>query len=52
MREIDRRLRHDGLISLAPYGVPDPADGRAAFAALTRPGLVAGFPAEWDGTHG
>jgi DNA-binding MarR family transcriptional regulator len=85
MREIDRRLRHDGLISLADYGVlitlvtapglrlrmsdlgaqrmltpsgitrvvgrleeqglvrrePDPADGRAAFAALTRPGLEA-----------
>ena len=83
MREIDRRLQHDGLISLADYGVlitlvtapglrlrmsdlgarrmltpsgitrvvvrleaqgfvrrePDPADGRAAFAALTRPGL-------------
>jgi DNA-binding MarR family transcriptional regulator len=85
MREIDRRLRRDGLISLADYGVlitlvtapglrlrmsdlgarrmltpsgitrvvgrleeqglvrrePDPADGRAAFAALTRPGLEA-----------
>ena len=85
MREIDRRLRHDDLISLADYGVlitlvtapglrlrmsdlgaqrmltpsgitrvvvrleeqglvrrePDPADGRAAFAALTRPGLEA-----------
>jgi DNA-binding MarR family transcriptional regulator len=85
MREIDRRLRHDGLISLADYGVlinlvtapgmrlhmsdlgvrrmltpsgitrvvvrleqqglvrrePDPADGRAAFAVLTRPGLKA-----------
>ena len=85
MREIDRRLRHAGLISLADYGVlitlvtargmrlrmsdlgtqrmltpsgitrvvvrlakqglvrrePDPADGRAAFAALTRPGLEA-----------
>ncbi len=85
MREIDRRLRHDGLISLADYGVlitlvtapglrlrmsdlgaqrmltpsgitrvvgrleeqglvrrePDPADGRAAFAALTRSGLEA-----------
>ena len=85
MREIDRRLRHDGLISLADYGVlitlvtapglrlrmsdlgaqrmltpsgitrvvvrleeqglvrrePDPADGRAAFATLTRPGLEA-----------
>jgi DNA-binding MarR family transcriptional regulator len=85
MREIDRRLHHDGLISLADYGVlitlvtapglrlrmsdlgvqrmltpsgitrvvvrleaqglvrrePDPADGRAAFAALTRPGLEA-----------
>ena len=85
MREIDRRLRHEGLISLADYGVlitlvtapglrlrmsdlgtqrmltpsgitrvvvrlerqrlvrrePDPADGRAAFAALTRPGLEA-----------
>lgn len=85
MREIDRRLHHHGLISLADYGVlitlvtasglrlrmsdlgarrmltpsgitrvvvrleeqglvrrgPDPADGRAAFAALTRPGLEA-----------
>ena len=85
MREIDLRLRHEGLISLADYGVlitlvtapgvrlrmsdlgaqrmltpsgitrvvvrlekqglvrrePDPADGRAAFAALTRPGLEA-----------
>ena len=85
MREIDRRLRDEGLISLADYGVlitlvtapgmrlrmsdlgtqrmltpsgitrvvvrlekqglvrrePDPADGRAAFAALTRPGLEA-----------
>jgi DNA-binding MarR family transcriptional regulator len=85
MREIDRRLHRDGLISLADYGVlitlvtapglrlrmsdlgarrmltpsgitrvvvrleaqgfvrrePDPADGRAAFAALTRPGLEA-----------
>lgn len=85
MREIDRRLHHEGLISLADYGVlitlvtapglrlrmsdlgtqrmltpsgitrvvvrleaqgfvrrePDPADGRAAFAALTRPGLEA-----------
>jgi DNA-binding MarR family transcriptional regulator len=85
MREIDRRLRHEGLISLADYGVlitlvtapglrlrmsdlgaqrmltpsgitrvvvrleeqgfvrrePDPADGRAAFAALTRSGLEA-----------
>ena len=85
MREIDRRLRHDGLISLADYGIlitlvtapglrlrmsdlgtqrmltpsgitrvvirlegqglvrrdPDPADGRAAFATLTRPGLQA-----------
>ena len=85
MREIDRRLRHGGLISLADYGVlitlvtapglrlrmsdlgaqrmltpsgitrvvvrleeqglvrrePDPADGRAAFAALTRSGLEA-----------
>ena len=85
MREIDRRLRHEGLISLADYGVlitlvtapelrlrmsdlgaqrmltpsgitrvvvrleeqglvrrePDPADGRAAFAVLTRPGLEA-----------
>jgi DNA-binding MarR family transcriptional regulator len=85
MREIDRRLRLDGLISLADYGVlitlvtapglrlrmsdlgakrmltpsgitrvvvrleeqglvrrePDPADGRAAFATLTRPGLEA-----------
>ena len=85
MREVDRRLRHDGLISLADYGVlitlvtapglrlrmsdlgaqrmltpsgitrvvvrleeqglvrrePDPADGRAAFAALTRSGLEA-----------
>ncbi len=85
MREIDRRLRHDGLISLADYGVlitlvtarglrlrmsdlgarrmltpsgitrvvvrleaqgfvrrePDPADGRAAFAVLTRSGLEA-----------
>ena len=85
MREIDRRLRRDGLISLADYGVlitlvtepalrlrmsdlgarrmltpsgitrvvirleeqglvrrePDPADGRAAFAVLTRDGLEA-----------
>ena len=85
MREIGRRLRHDGLLSLADYGVlitlvaapglrlrmsnlgtqrmltpsgitrvvvrleerglvrrePDPADGRAAFAVLTRPGLEA-----------
>jgi DNA-binding MarR family transcriptional regulator len=85
MREIDRRLRDQGLISLADYGVlitlvtapgmrlrmsdlgtqrmltpsgitrvvvrlekqglvrrePDPDDGRAAFAALTRPGLEA-----------
>ena len=85
MREIDRRLRHEGLISLADYGVlitlvtapglrlrmstlgaqrmltpsgitrvvsrleerglvqrePDPADGRASFAVLTRPGLEA-----------
>ena len=85
MRKIDRRLHHEGLISLADYGVlitlvtapglrlrmsdlgaqrmltpsgitrvvvrleaqgfvrrePDPADGRAAFAALTRPGLEA-----------
>jgi DNA-binding MarR family transcriptional regulator len=85
MREIDHRLQHDGLISLADYGVlitlvtapgqrlrmsdlgaqrmltpsgitrvvvrleaqglvlrePDPADGRAALAALTRPGLEA-----------
>jgi DNA-binding MarR family transcriptional regulator len=85
MREIDRRLLREGLISLADYGVlitlvtapglrlrmsdlgarrmltpsgitrvvlrleaqgfvrrePDPADGRAAFAALTRPGLEA-----------
>ena len=85
MREIDRRLNHEGLISLADYGVlitlvtapgvrlrmsdlgnqrmltpsgitrvvvrlerqglvrrePDPEDGRAAFAALTRPGLEA-----------
>ena len=85
MREIDRRLRHEGLVSLADYGVlitlvteptlrlrmtelgvrrmltpsgitrvvdrleahglvrrePDPADGRAAFAVLTRPGLEA-----------
>lgn len=85
MREIDRRLRHEGLVSLADYGVlitlvtapglrlrmsdlgaqrmltpsgitrvvvrleehglvrrePDPADGRAAFAALTRSGLEA-----------
>ena len=85
MREIDRRLHREGLISLADYGVlitlvtapglrlrmsdlgaqrmltpsgitrvvvrleaqgfvrrePDPADGRAAFAALTRPGLDA-----------
>jgi DNA-binding MarR family transcriptional regulator len=85
MREIDRRLRHEGLISLADYGVlitlvtasdlrlrmsslgaqrmltpsgitrvvirlverglvrrePDPADGRAAFAVLTKPGLEA-----------
>jgi DNA-binding MarR family transcriptional regulator len=85
MREIDRRLRREGLVSLADYGVlitlvteptlrlrmselgvrrmltpsgitrvvdrleerglvrrePDPADGRAAFAVLTRPGLEA-----------
>jgi DNA-binding MarR family transcriptional regulator len=85
MREIDRRLHSEGLISLADYGVlitlvtapglrlrmsdlgaqrmltpsgitrvvvrleaqgfvrrePDPADGRASFAALTRPGLEA-----------
>jgi DNA-binding MarR family transcriptional regulator len=85
MREIDRRLRHEGLLPLADYGVlvtlvtapglrlrmselgaqrmltpsgitrvvvrleeqglvrrePDPADGRAAFAALTRSGLEA-----------
>jgi DNA-binding MarR family transcriptional regulator len=85
MREIDRRLSHAGLISLADYGVlitlvtapglrlrmselgaqrmltpsgitrvvlqleeqglvrrePDPTDGRAAFAALTRSGLEA-----------
>jgi len=85
MREIDRRLRRDGDLSLADYGVlitlvtapelrlrmstlgaqrmltpsgitrvvirleerglvrrePDPADGRAAFAVLTRPGLEA-----------
>src|SRR5579862_4625837 len=85
MREIDRRLRRSGLISLADYGVlitlvteptlrlrmsdlgarrmltpsgitrvvsrleekglvrrePDPADGRAAFAVLTRDGLAA-----------
>lgn len=85
MREIDRRLRDEGLISLADYGVlitlvpapgvrlrmtdlgtqrmltpsgitrvvarlekqglvrrePDPDDGRAAFAALTRRGLQA-----------
>lgn len=85
MREIDRRLRDEGLISLADYGVlitlvtapgmrlrmsdlgtqrmltpsgitrvvvrlekqglvrreSDPADGRAAFATLTRPGLEA-----------
>src|SRR5215475_5122292 len=85
MREIDRRLHQEGLISLADYGVlitlvtapglrlrmsdlgaqrmltpsgitrvvvrleaqgfvrreRDPADGRAAFAALTRPGLEA-----------
>ena len=85
MREIDRRLRDEGLISLADYGVlitlvtapgmrlrmsdlgtqrmltpsgitrvvvrleeqglvsrePDPADGRAAFAALTQSGLEA-----------
>ena len=85
MREIDRRLHDQGLISLADYGVlitlvtapgmrlrmsdlgtqrmltpsgitrvvvrleeqglvrrePDPTDGRAAFAALTRPGLEA-----------
>lgn len=85
MREIDRRLRHEGLISLDDYGIlitlvtapglrlrmsdlgarrmltpsgitrvvgrleehglvrrePDPADGRAAFAALTRSGLEA-----------
>src|SRR5262245_12566165 len=85
MREIDRRLRREGLVSLADYGVlitlvtepalrlrmselgvrrmltpsgitrvvdrleerglvqrePDPADGRAALAVLTRPGLEA-----------
>jgi DNA-binding MarR family transcriptional regulator len=85
MREIDRRLRHHGDVSLADYGVlitlvtapglrlrmsalgaqrmltpsgitrvvirlekrgfvrrePDPADGRAAFAVLTKPGLAA-----------
>jgi DNA-binding MarR family transcriptional regulator len=85
MREIDRRLRREGQVSLADYGVlitlvtapgfrlrmselgsrrlltpsgitrvvirleqqglvrrePDPADGRAAFAALTRTGLEA-----------
>jgi DNA-binding MarR family transcriptional regulator len=85
MREIDRRLHDNGLISLADYGVlitlltapslrlrmsdlgtrrmltpsgitrvvvrlehqglvrrePDPGDGRAAFAVLTRPGLEA-----------
>ena len=85
MREIDRRLRQDGDLSLADYGVlitlvtaprfrlrmsdlgtrqlltpsgitrvvtrleergliqrePDPADGRGALAALTRPGLEA-----------
>jgi DNA-binding MarR family transcriptional regulator len=85
MREIDRRLRREGLISLADYGIlitlvtapelrlrmsdlgaqrmltpsgitrvvvrleaqglvrrePDPADGRAAFASLTRSGLEA-----------
>jgi DNA-binding MarR family transcriptional regulator len=85
IREIDERLRHKGLVSLADYGVlitlvtepglklrmsdlgarrmltpsgitrvvlrleqsgfvrrePDPADGRAAFAVLTRKGLSA-----------
>jgi DNA-binding MarR family transcriptional regulator len=85
MREIDRRLRREGLVSLADYGVlitlvteptlrlrmselgvrrmltpsgitrvvdrleerglvrrePDPSDGRAALAVLTRPGLEA-----------
>ena len=85
MREIDRRLQREGLVSLADYGVlitlvtepslrlrmsdlgarrmltpsgitrvvirleeqglvrrePDPADGRAAFAVLTREGLEA-----------
>jgi DNA-binding MarR family transcriptional regulator len=85
MREIDRRLRREGLVSLADYGVlitlvteptlrlrmselgvrrmltpsgitrvvdrleeqglvrrePDPDDGRAALAVLTRPGLEA-----------
>lgn len=85
MREIDQRLRNEGLVSLADYGVlitlvseptfrlrmsdlgarrmltpsgitrvvdrleerglvrrePDPADGRAAFAMLTRDGLDA-----------
>jgi DNA-binding MarR family transcriptional regulator len=85
MREIDRRLRRAGLVSLADYGIlitlvteptlrlhmsdlgarrmltpsgisrvvdrlekrgflrrePDPADGRAAFAVLTRDGLEA-----------
>ncbi len=85
MREIDSRLHHDGLLSLADYGVlitlvtapklrlrmsdlgaqrmltpsgitrvvirleeqglvrrePDPVDGRAALAVLTRPGLEA-----------
>lgn len=85
MREVDRRLRREGLVSLADYGVlitlvteptlglrmselgvrrmltpsgitrvvdrleerglvrrePDPSDGRAAVAVLTRPGLEA-----------
>jgi len=85
MREIDRRLRREGLVSLADYGIlitlvteptlrlrmsdlgarrmltpsgitrvvirleekglvrrePDPADGRAAFAVLTKDGLEA-----------
>jgi DNA-binding MarR family transcriptional regulator len=85
MREIDRRLRREGLVSLSDYGIlitlvteptfrlrmtelgvrrmltpsgitrvvdrleerglvgrePDPADGRAALAVLTRPGLEA-----------
>jgi len=85
MREIDRRLRRDAVLSLADYGIlitlvtapglrlrmsslgaqrmltpsgitrvviglekrgfvrrePDPADGRATFAVLTKPGLAA-----------
>ena len=85
MREIDRRLRREGLVSLADYGIlitlvseptlglrmselgirrmltpsgitrvvrrleerglvrrePDPSDGRAAIAVLTKPGLEA-----------